>query len=252
MKKFLELYNDIMSKYKKGEFGSENLTLGEILDRAEKTDLFNQMSLSEIQNLSDSSSGMTKQMYQSLYNRRLATIEKTKELENELKSYNIGQFCDGENISCKKLAEKLKLDVQYCKKSELPEDVEAMLSSSDNKQYFGVIKILKSRKPKFQFMHEIIHYFKDVGLGKSVQKEYSRKIKGKTDSDKEQEVNYLTAAAVMPIKKIALDIDEYENTTSENETEFLTRKAEEYGQDIDAVSRRFIEVRSLLDYGYNI
>jgi hypothetical protein len=93
---------------------------------------------------------------------------------------------------------------------------------------------------------------RDVGIGNKVECVYARKRKGKTDSAEEQEINYLTAAAVMPIDKIFIDLEKYEKISFEEEPNFLNDMAKKYSQDINAISRRFIEVRSLVDIGYNI
>lgn len=96
-------------------------------------------------------------------------------------------------------------------------------------------------------MHEIIHYFRDVGVGNKVACEYTRKIKGKTETEEEQDINYLTAAAVMPADAIAEDLNEFERMGSDQEDTFLCRMAEKYGQDKSAVLRRFSEVHILSD-----
>lgn len=249
MTKFLKKYNDIMEMYKCGEFGEDHLTLNDILIKANAPDLIEKMSLTEIEYLVDHSSGMVKQMFCYIKNQKLEFVEKTRQLEEELLTYQIDLFCENDNVSDDVLAERLKLNVQYF--DELSEDVEAELSPPNDDSHVGIIKILKTCANKFSYMHEIMHYFRDVGIGNKVECVYARKRKGKTDSVEEQEINYLTAAAVMPIDKIIVDLKEYENISFEEEPNFLASMAEKYSQDVNAVSRRFIEARCLVDVGYN-
>lgn len=236
--------------YKRGEFGEDHLTLNDILVRAQAQDLIEKMTVTEIGYLMDNSSGMLKQMFGYIKNQKMQFVEKTKQLEEELLTYRIDQFCENNNVSDDVLAERLDLIVQYF--DELPEDVEAELCPPDDDSHVGIIKILKTCANKFSYMHEIMHYFRDVGPGNKVECVYSRKRKGKTESTEEQEINYLTAAAVMPIDKIIVDLKEYENISLEEEPNFLASMAEKYSQDVNAISRRFIEARCLVDVGYNV
>lgn len=248
MKKYLKKYYEIMEDFHAGRFGDDHLTLHDIFEKAGEPELLVNMSLSEIQSLVDSSSGMLKSMFSTIKNRKIKAVERTKRLEEELAKLNINDYCDGENISLPVLAKNLGLNVQYCDASELPEDVEATLSPTTSDEYHGVIKILEILDSSFSYMHEIIHYLKDVGAGNRVQKVYARKKQGKTDSSEEQDVNYLTAAASMPYSQISQLLDEFENADSEEEKALLNRMSEKYEVKTEAVLRRFIEVRNLVDY----
>lgn len=70
MTKYLKQYIDIMKAYRNGEFGEEHLTMGEILEKASAQDLFDKMSLKELQYLIDNSSITIKPMFKIIYNRR--------------------------------------------------------------------------------------------------------------------------------------------------------------------------------------
>lgn len=244
MMKLLNKYNDIMTKYKNGEFGNDNLTMHEILERAGEADLFEKMNLSEIEVLINQSTGLAKNMFCIIKSRKVEKIKKMELLEKELLNYDIPSYC-GDDISGIALANSLKLDVKYCKNNELPNDVEAMLSPTENDSFNGIIMILDNSR--FSFMHEIIHYFRDVGVGKRVAKEYTRKMQGKTDSNEEQEINYLAAAVIMPFKKIVMDLKEFENV-SDSDMGFWSRMSNKYEQSQEAIMRRFIEIRNIIDY----
>ena len=175
-------------------------------------------------------------------------------LEKELVQYRINSYRESSDASDEKLAHNLNLVVKYCTAEELPSDTEAMLCPIDDDVHLGIIKIQKDCAiSNFSFRHELIHYFRDVKVGNKVTSEFARKKKGKTPNDDEQEVNYLTAASIMPIDEIRTKLDEFENiTTRETENRFLSALARRYEQDEDAVLRRLIEVRSLTDYANSV
>ena len=59
-----------MEMYHRGEFGDTHLTMYEILDKAGEPDLFDKMSLSDLQYLIENSSGIQKQMFCHLKSQR--------------------------------------------------------------------------------------------------------------------------------------------------------------------------------------
>lgn len=62
MSELLKKFNKIMNGYRKGLYGKENLSMSEILLRAKEPNLFEEMSIDELQLLCEKSSGFTKQM----------------------------------------------------------------------------------------------------------------------------------------------------------------------------------------------
>lgn len=247
--KYLNKYNNIMAKYKNGEYGNKNLSMYDILDKANSHDLISKLNLSEIEELLTSSSGITKMMFSMLKQKMESKVILMEALEDELKGFNIDSYRGLENRSDIALANNLKLVVKYCSDDELPEDTEAMLCPIEDTTHLGIIKVQKNCvTTDFSFRHEIIHYFRDVRVGNRVTTEFARKIKGKTPSEEEQEVNYLTAASIIPFEEISLKLDEFENIVSQNaEKVFLSDLAKKYEQDEDAVLRRIVEVRCLID-----
>lgn len=252
--KYLHTYNEIIGKYRKGEYGEQNLTLYDILDRANSHDLIDKLDLSEIQSLLDAASGITKKMFFMLKQKTESKIAHMVALEKELKEYDIDAYRDSKDGSDEALAKNLKLVVKYCSEGELPTDTEAMLCPIEDSFHLGVIKIQKDCSiTSFPFRHELMHYFRDVKVGNKVTVELARKIKGKTPNDEEQEVNYLTAASIMPIEEISAKLDEFEGILSQDEEEiFLSDLAKKYDQDKGAILRRIIEVRCLMDYMHNV
>lgn len=252
--KYLNEYNSIMSRYRAGEFGADSLSLYDILERANAAGLMEKMDLSEIQRLLDLSSGITKRMFSLIKQREEKRIIDMDGLEQELKNFSIDSYRSRGDHMDETLARNLGLVVQYCENDELPIDTEAMLCPIDDDTFNGVIKIKKDcATSKFSFRHELIHYFRDVKVGNKVTSAFARKEKGKTPNDEEQDVNYLTAASIMPFDSISARLDEFEAaTTQESEKQLLSSIASEYEQDEDAVLRRLVEVRRLADYEHRM
>lgn len=248
--KYLNEYNKIMTRYRNGEFGNDSLSLHDILNAAKNPELFAKMNLTEIQDLIDSSTGVARKVLFYIKEREEKRIRLTYTLEEELTRFDMDNYRTGDGTD-KVLAHNLKLAVLYCDIEDLPKDTEAMLCPSDDNVHLGLIKIQKNCvSSNFSFRHEIIHYFRDVKVGNKVKTEFTRKTQGNTPNEEEQEVNYLTAASIMPLKRICTVLGVFENiTTQDKEHVFLTNLARQYEQDENAVLRRLIEVRRLVDYG---
>lgn len=248
MKKFLAKYTEIINAYRNGVLGEEQKTLHDILSESNETDILEKMSISEMRSLSDMSTGLLKKMFSNRVDKKIHDVKKMKNLENELTELGIKKYCS-ENIPNEDLARKLGLEVIYCEPDELPTDVEATLSPPKDKEHLGTIRVLENTNvTKFSYIHEIIHYLKDVGEGNVVSKTFTRKKRGQTDSIGEQDINYLTAATIMPFERVSRILSNYEKLSHDEEKELITHMAQEYGQTEDAVSRRIIEVRDLVDY----
>lgn len=66
MAEHLDEYYRIMLRYKLGEFGEECLSMRDILERAGKPNLLDEMDISELRVLADSSHGITKRLFNSI------------------------------------------------------------------------------------------------------------------------------------------------------------------------------------------
>ena len=69
--KNIEKYNSVMSSYRSGEYGEDNLTIAEILEIANEKNLIERMTLPELQYLSSNSSGITKLFFAEEIKKRL-------------------------------------------------------------------------------------------------------------------------------------------------------------------------------------
>lgn len=56
-------YKEIMKRYRDGEFGKDNLSVFEILERTGKPNLLNDMSISELEELLNSSTGVIRELF---------------------------------------------------------------------------------------------------------------------------------------------------------------------------------------------
>ena len=75
MSEYLQKYNDIMKKYYRGEFDGTHLTMHDILYRAEEPDLFDKMSLDDLQYLIENTSGIHKQMFSYLKSKKEQEVQ---------------------------------------------------------------------------------------------------------------------------------------------------------------------------------
>lgn len=78
----IEIYNNIITRYKNGEFGDKPLSLFEILKKSNEENLINEMNISEIQYLIDNSSGLLKMLF-------LEAKKKKMEAEQKYQSHSI-------------------------------------------------------------------------------------------------------------------------------------------------------------------
>ncbi len=73
---YLKKFNDILSRYRSGEFGDNHLTLREILIKANEEEIFDEMSSTDIQYLINHSMGVTKWMYSELQKEKISEEKK--------------------------------------------------------------------------------------------------------------------------------------------------------------------------------
>ena len=81
----IEKYDAIMESYRNREFSKSHLTMNQILEMADETNLFSEMSLEEIDDLLIHSSGITKAMFLYLKDAKLHKENKQKSSELILK-----------------------------------------------------------------------------------------------------------------------------------------------------------------------
>lgn len=69
--KNIEKYNYVMSSYRSGDYGEDNLTIAQILEMANEKNLIERMTLPELQYLSSNSTGITKLFFAEEIKKRL-------------------------------------------------------------------------------------------------------------------------------------------------------------------------------------
>ena len=82
-------YNEIMKRYRNGEFGDNHLTLREILNASGETDLLNNMTAEELEYLALQSSGMLRLFFTKLQKERLTKKDNAETLSRSLTKNNI-------------------------------------------------------------------------------------------------------------------------------------------------------------------
>ena len=246
MTKSLRKFDSMMNNFYSGKFGRSPMTMKDILISSGNENLLYEMSLSELNTLKEKSWGMSSYLYTLYINKTKERTQKMEALETELFGMGIQGKSDLE------LASAFRLNVENVPLYSLGRDIEAILEPAYSDSYNGTIKIASDPSTKFNCMHEIIHYVRDVGVGNQVKETYTRKSTGRTDCIKEQEVNYLTAAALMPLIDFYRHTKRYEEIPIQEESGFLERLAKQYNQDLIAIKRRLVEAKLLDDAGYVI
>ena len=104
MSELLKKYYNIMDMYKNGEFGTEHLSLAEILEKAGDPDLINRMNQSEIQHLIDNSTGLKKHMFIELKSK----IKETSGVNKEQKFDVLAVPCNRAFVVAKEKSEAFK------------------------------------------------------------------------------------------------------------------------------------------------
>ena len=183
-----------------------------------------------------------------LLKRKSFSTEEMIKMEQELRDSVL--YSKNLNADDPHLSEKLKLKVEYV--DDMDKDNEAELMPIADDSCLGLIRLRKElEKHRFAYMHEVMHFIFDVGYDKKVEKTYTRKRKGKTNSDEEQRINYKTAAYIMKYDEIYSKIEEYDNSRPKlDELKFILNLQKDYEQDEETVFRRIKEVRRLKRAGY--
>lgn len=145
------------------------------------------------------------------------------------------------------LSDRFNLKVEYTSPEELDRYVEAELRPSDDPNYNGLICVNTALMgTSFAYLHEIMHYIQDVGIGKRVMRTFTRKSRGHTETQHEQRINYATAAYIIPYDEVVPMICEYDKSRPKmDELKFVNHFTEKYGQSRDVVIRRIREVRKI-------
>lgn len=71
----IEKYNNIIERYRNGEFGAESLSMNEILIKANERDLLQNMTVYELQELYKSSTNVFRHMFGLLIEQKLKEAE---------------------------------------------------------------------------------------------------------------------------------------------------------------------------------
>ena len=173
------------------------------------------------------------------------TIDEMIEIENWLKSNCFSYF--GEVVDEAALSSELKLKVEKVVPSQMNKHVEAELRPVDDEKYNGLIRVNSSCvKTNFAYLHEIMHYIYDVGIGNKVNEVFTRKSRGHTEGAHEQKINYMTAAFIMRYDKIEPRIREYDESKPKmDELKFINDLSQEFNQPSTVVIRRIQEIRRI-------
>ena len=173
-------------------------------------------------------------------------IEKMLEIENWIEEIYDTIISNSMTDEC--LLKKLNLKLEYIDQNKFKPYIEAELCPSEDLNYNGLIRVNKKYiNIRFAYMHEIIHYLRDVGFGNRVEKVFERKTRGNTKDQHEQEVDYATAATILRYKVMKDIILNYDRSKPKRDELLLIYDiCDKYNQEPTTVIRRIKEVRILM------
>lgn len=175
-----------------------------------------------------------------------------KRIKHILYKNNIWFDSDGDIMQPEALASALHVCVKENDSMLNEQNKESLLSKSndDCNGYIYVKSVYSSdndenlRERNFRIAHEIIHYLRDVGIGKKVQSSYAREVSGATKPHDEQLVDYMAAALFIPLDYVQKSLTEYDlERLAHNEV--VNQLHEKFAFSDETVKRRVSEVRRI-------
>lgn len=146
-------------------------------------------------------------------------------------------------LSEETIEKKLCLRVEFVK---LDDELEAELVPDSRLN--GCIKVNNkySGNGEFRYLHEVVHYVLDVGVGEKVVQKYPRKRIDNSCNEHERKVDYLAAVALIPAVKLYAEIKEFRKKWFvTDEVAFMKELQKRYSCSEKCLRRRFQEVHKL-------
>ena len=179
-----------------------------------------------------------------LFARRKLTGEKMLELEERIREENLSRY---KNYEIKDLlAEAENLGLKVIVGDETLDGIRGELTEPpDDDSHKGILRLCANPN-KFDILHELMHYLINVGVGNTVDRAYPEDYSSHRESEdaNEREINYLSAAILMPLDEMKKRIREYDSKHLHlNLRDFIMAMQDDYGVTTDCVLMRIQEVR---------
>ncbi len=175
------------------------------------------------------------------------SVKQMNRMEQRVKKECNDNYSVGAGLTAEELSKKLGLLVEYGIDGFADGLVAELIPPrQDDNSCKGIIRINKkySSDASFSYMHEIMHYILDVGVGNKVSRQYTRMETGKTENFHEQEINYAIVAYLMPLDEILEALNEFDSTEGKRDYKGLIESlCVKYGQNDTTVLRRLHEAR---------
>lgn len=141
------------------------------------------------------------------------------------------------------IEKELNLRIEFVK---LSDDLEAELVPDTLTNGCIQVNNTYSGNGEFRYLHEVVHYIHDVGVGRKVIKHYPRKRVDNGCDEHERKVDYLAAVALIPAEKLNADIARFRKKWFvTNEVEFMKELQKKYSCSEKCLRRRFQEVHKI-------
>lgn len=145
-----------------------------------------------------------------------------------------------------KVTEVLGLDI---KRQVLGARIEAQLCPASSATNFNgqiIINSMYEEDSVFDYMHEVVHYIHDVGVGNKVDHNFTRKHENNRIDETERQIDFLTAVSLIPIDELAKDIDYYnKHWYILNEARYTRKLLQKYKCSKECLMQRYSEVHTV-------
>lgn len=180
-------------------------------------------------------------MFRQLFQRDKMYIDKLRKGEEIVKT-RLLDVC-GWPVTTESVAEKLSLIVEY---ADIEDKYEAKLISDCNANGKIIVNTKHPGDDEFNYLHEVIHYVIDVGIGKKVDANYSRKYKGNSSIEHERDIDYMASVALIPGNELLKYLEHYRRQWYKiNEVEYMKELEKKFKCSETCLQKRLREVHLL-------
>lgn len=176
-----------------------------------------------------------------LFNKKKMSVQELFDGEQKVKTKLIDEY--GWPITTESVKQNLSLIIE---KVDLDDDIEAMLTPDDRANGRIQINTKYADDETFDYLHEVIHYIEDVGVGNKVTRSYPRLHAGNREDPHERQIDYMAAVALVPGNELLRRIEYYRNHWhSIDEIRFMHDLQKEFKCSAACLRERLKEVHTL-------
>lgn len=176
-----------------------------------------------------------------MFRRKTMSLQELLDGEKKVKSALLDTY--GWPLTIASIEEKLSLIVEH---APLDDNLEAVLIPDEHAN--GRIQLNEKYvdDEEFDYLHEVIHYLVDVGIGEKVQRTYPRQRVGNSNDPHERTIDYMAAVALVPGNKLLMRLEEYRKQWFKiDEIKFMESLQKEFKCSASCLRKRVRDVHRL-------